>query len=130
MLSIRYFNTPYGRLRNVFIENGMVCLQCSYHKGYQHTGSTKVINRYLPRALGEVFVRYLVLVVPFCQQIQIDGGCGEVISPFVWEKSFVRPQRLGSDDDGLVQLWSSDKMRRILEANSNEFLGCKITVSI
>jgi len=83
ILSIRYFNTPYNHLRNVFIENGMVYLQYSYHKGYQHTGNTKVINRYLPRALSKIFVRYLVLVIPFYQQIQINTGYGKVISPFI-----------------------------------------------
>jgi superfamily II DNA helicase RecQ len=129
ILGIRYFNTPYGRLRNVFIENRMVCLQCSYHKGYQHSGSTKVINRYLPKALGEIFVRYLVLVVPFCQQIQVASSYGGVISPFIWEKNFVRPQNMGSDDHGLAQLWSSDRMRRILQEKSNEFVGCRLTVS-
>jgi len=66
ILSIRYFNTPYDYFRNVFIKNGMVYLQYFYHKGYQYIGNTKVINRYLPRAFGKIFVQYLVLVIPFC----------------------------------------------------------------
>jgi len=69
----------------------MVYLQYSYHKGYQYTGSIKVINRYLLRAFSKIFVRYLILIIPFCQQIQINTSYGEVISLFIWEKSFIRP---------------------------------------
>ncbi len=42
--------------RNVFIEDGLVALVTSYHKGYRCTGSTKIIHRYLPKELSELVV--------------------------------------------------------------------------
>ena len=52
----------------------MVCLIFFYHKGYNLSGQVKVVHRYLPRELGDLVVRYLALVLPFCQQIQLGEG--------------------------------------------------------
>ncbi|KAK4158590.1 zinc knuckle, partial [Cladorrhinum sp. PSN259] len=54
LIGLRHTNTAYGSLRNVFIQHRIVCLLFSYHKGYQLSGRTKVIYRYLPRELGNV----------------------------------------------------------------------------
>src|SRR3569832_2293979 len=67
ILSLRYFNSPHAGQRNIFIQNGMVCLVCFYHKGYvQSGGQVKIIYRYLPREVGEPLIRYLWLILPFC----------------------------------------------------------------
>jgi hypothetical protein len=71
ILSIRHMNTVHGHHRNIFIENGMVSTVTSYHKGYNVTGSTKIIHRYLPKKVGELPVYYLWLILPFCQQLEL-----------------------------------------------------------
>jgi hypothetical protein len=51
--------------RGIFIREGLIGTIISYHKGYNITGSTKIIQRYLPKELGELLVSYLWLVLPF-----------------------------------------------------------------
>jgi hypothetical protein len=48
LLSIRYKNTDSGGHRNVFIEDGMVTIVTSYHKGFYVSNDMKIIHRYLP----------------------------------------------------------------------------------
>jgi hypothetical protein len=57
IISLRHVNTTHHR--NVFIEDGLVTIVTSYHKGYTCTGSTKIIHRYLPNEVGELLVYYL-----------------------------------------------------------------------
>jgi hypothetical protein len=42
-----------------------------YHKGYNITGSTKIIHRYLLKEVSELLMYYLWLVLPFWQQLDI-----------------------------------------------------------
>ena len=91
ILSLRYFNTPHGGQRNIFIQNGMVCLVCLYHKGYvQSGGRVKIIYRYLPREVGEHLVRYLWIILPFCQQLQATATGFQQLSPHLWDTVFIR----------------------------------------
>ncbi|KAM3069099.1 hypothetical protein ACMFMF_009063 [Clarireedia jacksonii] len=72
ILSIRYANTTNGEHRNIFIEDGM--------------GDVKIIYRYLPRAVGEVLVYYLWLVVPLQQRLQAELQAKETWSDYMWPK--------------------------------------------
>jgi hypothetical protein len=59
----------------------------SYHKGYNITGSTKIIHRYLPKEVSELLVYYLWLVLPFSQKL--DMLVYKRIAPpssFLWPK--------------------------------------------
>lgn len=49
----------------------MVCLAFAYYKGYQLSGRAKVIYRFLPYELGVLLVRYLAVVLPFAQQLEL-----------------------------------------------------------
>src|SRR5512140_2273885 len=129
LLGLRFLNTSYGNIRNIFIEDRMVCLAFAYHKGYQLSGRAKVIYRFLPYELGVLLVRYLAVVLPFAQQLELQGKEGAEITPFLWETSFLRPQGAGSDDDSRVRVWSSDKMRRILSDFSLQQPGSRLTIS-
>ena len=59
VLSIRHSNTAKGGHRNMFIEDGMVVVATRYHKGYAVSGDVKIIHRYLPREVGELWVWYI-----------------------------------------------------------------------
>jgi hypothetical protein len=57
--------------RNVSVEDGLVAIVTSYHKGYTCTGTTKIIHRYLPREISELVVYYLWLILPFVQKLTL-----------------------------------------------------------
>jgi hypothetical protein len=66
----------------------------SYHKGYTCTGSTKIIHRYLPFKISELFIFYLWLVLSFVRKaglLQRRKKCPadalESHSPFLWPLS-------------------------------------------
>jgi hypothetical protein len=66
---IQHANTLFHR--NVFVEDGLVSIVTSYHKGYTCTGTTKIIHRYLPREISELVVYYLWLILPFVQKMTL-----------------------------------------------------------
>ena len=70
LLGMRWQNTVYGGVRNIFIEDGLVAFVATYHKGYRSSGNIKIVHRYLPREVGELLVYYLWLVVPFHDKVQ------------------------------------------------------------
>jgi hypothetical protein len=113
ILNIRWVNTSYGGVRNIQIEDSLVSLVFVYHKGYNATGTSKVIYHYLPYKLGDVLVQYLWLVLPFCHMLESEMTGFTQISPFLWDKSFVYSDKV-SDYDLRCWIWSSDKMRRII----------------
>lgn len=41
ILQVRHQNTLQGEYRNIFIENGLVSIVTTYHKGYSIEGTTK-----------------------------------------------------------------------------------------
>ncbi|BCR88806.1 uncharacterized protein ACHE_50004A [Aspergillus chevalieri] len=69
LLSVQYVNTPNNQFRNVFIEDGMVTLVTAYHKGFHASNDSKLIHRYVPRAVGELVVWYMWLAMPFIDQL-------------------------------------------------------------
>lgn len=66
---LQHTNTVFHR--NVFVEDGLVAIVTSYHKGYTCTGTTKIIHRYLPREISELVIYYLWLILPFVQKMTL-----------------------------------------------------------
>jgi hypothetical protein len=66
IIGLMHANTTYHC--NIFIEEGLVAIVTSYHKGYTCTGSTKIIHRYLPYEVSELFVFCLWLVFSFVRK--------------------------------------------------------------
>ncbi|RFN42597.1 ATP-dependent dna helicase, partial [Fusarium flagelliforme] len=87
---VRHQNTINGGVRNILAHNGMMCMVTLYHKGFRLTGQAKVIHRYFPRAVGELLLWYLWLVLPFWQQVQGIVKDAVIRSPFVWPDEVVR----------------------------------------
>jgi RecQ family ATP-dependent DNA helicase len=105
ILGIRYCNTSNGGVRNIFIHKGMVCFVTAYHKNYRSSEQVKIIHRYLPREVGELLVRYLWLVLPFWQHVQVVVQEADEISPFVWMDAVVgrdkeKKDREDEDEEG------------------------------
>ncbi|KAG6071289.1 hypothetical protein E4U16_006243 [Claviceps sp. LM84 group G4] len=84
ILGIRHRNTNNGGTRNIFVSKGEVCFVTAYHKNFQQTNQAKIIHRFLPRAVGELLVWYLWLVLPFSQDVQGMLKGADKPSAFLW----------------------------------------------
>jgi hypothetical protein len=67
IISIRHRNTVNGGLRNIFMDAGLVLFVTVYHKGYKYSEKAKLIQRFLPKEVGELLVYYLWLVLLFSE---------------------------------------------------------------
>ena len=152
LLVVRLINTPNGGLRNMYIRDNQVCIQTGYHKSYAITKQAKLISRFLPRELTPSFVRYLWMVLPFAQYLsaKLAGAPRCTATPWLWANSLVElpdddedgsvPLDSQNHEDAIVQpprhqhfvyskhVWSSDKMRRVLEAYTRRHLKCAVTI--
>src|SRR5579871_5449988 len=116
ILSVRHSNTAEGGHRNIFIEDEKVVFVTRYHKGYHLSGDVKIIHRYLPQEVGELYVKYLWLVLPFQRQMEALAFGNETIEPYLWPK------------DGEEKKWTSERMRQVLFRSTMASLGHEITV--
>ena len=138
LLGIRWKNTGQGGTRNIFIENGLVAFVTGYHKGYRSSGNIKVIHRYVPREVGELLVYYLWLVLPFHERVQLGAHQRRLNSAFLWggsqkieHRQWTGP-RYRKDkvaQEGEDHGWTSERMRKILQAGSMRWMGVKIHIS-
>ncbi len=86
LISIQVENGLDGRgQRGVFIENGMVDMVTSYHKGWSASKKSKIIHRYVPREVGELIVYSMSLLEPWVRQLQNMVHNQTDFSPFMWE---------------------------------------------
>jgi hypothetical protein len=115
LLSLRHRNTIQGRHRNIFIEHGLVSTVTTYHKGYSVSNTTKIIHRYLPKAVSELVVYYLWLVLPFCEALQ-RLACGHrgAASAFLWAAG-----------EGT---WASERLRKVLQQETQTHLQTKLNI--
>ncbi|KAM0185122.1 hypothetical protein ACHAPI_012282 [Fusarium lateritium] len=61
IIGLRLIN-GINRDRNIFIIDGEVILITQYHKSLAHFNSPKVIPRFLPRQIGQLFVMYMIYI--------------------------------------------------------------------
>jgi hypothetical protein len=116
ILSLRYRNTPEGRHRSIFVENGLVSTIPSYHKSQNVTNTTNIIHRYLPQAVSEILIYYLWLIQPFTETLDMltHERDRRVRSPFLW------PQGNGP--------WDATRLGHILRQQAQIHLHRKLTV--
>lgn len=117
LLGIRWKNTANGGTRNIFIEEGLVSFVAIYHKGYKSSGNIKIINRFLPREVGELLVYYLWLVIPFFEKL--GAGVTKIFqsSPFLWgngekkeHRNWTGPRRRPSNEENREGSHDSESM--------------------
>jgi hypothetical protein len=88
LMSLQHSNNSKGHHRSIFIEEGLISTVTSYHKGYNITGSTKIIHRYLPKEVSELLVYYLWLVLPFSHKLDmLVHKCVAPPSSFLWPRN-------------------------------------------
>lgn len=119
ILSLRHMNTVNGHHRNVFVENEMVSTVTTCHKGYNVTGSTKIIHHYLPKEVGELLVYYLWIVRPGATKLQLFAHHRTgPSSPFIWAK------------ENVWECWDSSRLSRILRREFQAYVGMTINIPI
>jgi superfamily II DNA helicase RecQ len=116
MFSVRHSNTIKGEYRNEFIEDQLVVYVTRYHKGYSVSGDVKVIHRYLPREVGELWVWYMWLVLPWQQKLEVD----------VWKKTEISSHMWPPDPDG--KKWTSERMRKAIKKESVVGMGVELGI--
>jgi hypothetical protein len=121
ILSLQYINSLKTGLRNIFLENGLICFVTYYHKGYSVSDSTKIIHRYLPREIGELLVYYLWLIVPFVSRIYQSQPKSRHFSEYLFQKI--------SLDKHKARIITSDDFRRIFRRETEIGLGLLINPS-
>jgi hypothetical protein len=115
IIGLQHTNSTFHR--NVFIEDGLVALVTSYHKGYTCTGSTKIIHRYLPKELSELVVYYLWIIHPFLRELDLlIPGSKPLGSSFLW------PDGEGS--------WNSQRLSTILKRETINAFKAPMTIPI
>ncbi|KAI9035076.1 uncharacterized protein KD926_004658 [Aspergillus affinis] len=115
LLSLCHSNTKHGRHRSIFIEHGLVSTVTSYHKGYSINNTTKIIHRYLPKAVSELVVYYLWLVLPFSQALErLVRNHRQSGSPYLW------PAGEGT--------WASERLRKVLQQEAQIYLKTKLNI--
>jgi hypothetical protein len=117
LLSIRYKNIVHGQHRNLFVDHGMVSTVTSYHKGYSVTGSTKIIHRYLPKEVGELFVYHISVILPFCHALDLLAlGKKGTPSAFLWPKG--------------GGCWESNRLYTVLKREFGRSTGQEMNIPI
>ncbi|CAG8367275.1 unnamed protein product, partial [Penicillium salamii] len=114
LLSIRHKNTHSEGHRNVFIEDGIMAMVTSYHKGFYASNDVKIIHRYLPRDIGELVVWYLWLMLPFVEQIELYQDHRREKMP--------RAAYIWPPDPDTQRAWSSERLRDDLKHKTGRAL--------
>lgn len=119
LISLQYSNNMYGHHRGIFIDEGLIGTVTSYYKGYNVTGSTKIIHRFLPREVSELLVYYLWLVLPFWQQLDVlYNKRTEPPSTFLWPLATGR----GS--------WDVNRLSRVISREATECLKTRLNIMV
>ena len=98
LLTIRHRNTANGGVRNLMMDRGLLMIVMGYHKGFSRSERLKVIQRFLPREIGTLFVYYLWLVVRFWEELQVNVLGREELSPSLWATEDMLANEGGGDE--------------------------------
>ncbi|KAG5917013.1 hypothetical protein E4U61_003116 [Claviceps capensis] len=103
--------------RGIFVIDGKVVLATQSHKSLAPSVPPKVVPRFLPRRVDQLFVIYLAYVKPLCdrwQAEQLDYKDLETPSDFIFH-----------DENGP---WSSSKISTAMEEHTHRHMGIRITL--
>lgn len=139
LLVLRWRNSHTCDIRNITLENGLVCFITSYHKNYSTTNSTKIIHRYLPVEVSELLVYYIWLVIPFLEQLYILKALPDLEDPgsFLWPAGISATRRKSqkasqkeafASTDRQDEPWRSSQLGEIIAETMKRDLKTKANV--
>ncbi|KAG5947587.1 hypothetical protein E4U60_002935 [Claviceps pazoutovae] len=103
--------------REIFVIDGKVVLATQSHESLAPSDPPKVVPRFLPRRVDQLFVIYLAYVKPLCdrwQAEQLDYDDLKTPSDFIFH-----------DENGP---WSSSKISTAMEEHTHRHMGIRITL--
>ena len=107
-----------NRDRGVFVIDGEVMLVTQYHKSLAHQDTPKVIPRFLPARLGQLFMIYMVYVRPLtdCWEADRSASYGGMkpSSDFIWH-----------DENGP---WDSARISAAMAKWTYYYMGTRLTL--
>ncbi|KAK5706931.1 hypothetical protein LTR97_001923 [Elasticomyces elasticus] len=100
-LSVQHQNGAEARAqRGIFIENQMMAIVTTYHKGYSASGKFKTVHRFVLDEVAEVVVYFLWLVQPFIEHLQsVSGQHTDAPTSFLWEPEAEEGWEAGEDEE-------------------------------
>ena len=117
LLSIMWQNSPNER-RHIWIQYGKVMIRTFYHKGQQHSGTSKENVRFLPSPVGNLVLDFIAYVQPFRQFLLHQRHPTALLSSHLWSYA-----------DGKQGSWASGRLTGILYKACNRSGICKFNVS-
>jgi hypothetical protein len=117
LMGLQHSNSAQGQHRGIFVEEGLISTVTSYHKGYNITGTTNIIHRYLPKEVSKLLVYYLWLVLPFWQQLDIlVYNRKDPHSTFLW------PKQNGT--------WDPSRLAKVISQEARLYLNTSLGILI
>jgi hypothetical protein len=98
--------------RNIFIHDGYVVFILTYHKSLSMINASRFPVRVMMPKVGELLVRYLVLVQSFRSWLAYDTKIPEEVSEYLWA-------------DG-AKVWVEDRMTRAFSSRSKMAIGVEL----
>jgi superfamily II DNA helicase RecQ len=113
-LGMRWCNRQADE-RSIFVHDGYVLFILSYHKSINLTNASRFPVRMLMPEIGELLVRYLVLIQPFRAWLAHDTKIPAQVSEYLWA-------------DGAGEVWTRDRMSRVFSARVKAAIGVKLGI--
>ena len=112
-LGMRWCNKASDK-RNLFVHDGYVLFILTYHKSLAMSNASRWPVRFLLPTVGELLVRYLVLVQPFRIWLKEEVSIPEDVSEYLWSHG--------------AEAWTENQMTKILASETKAVLGIRINV--
>jgi superfamily II DNA or RNA helicase len=112
--SMKIANTM-ATTRNFYIHDGQVMTVTEYHKPQAITGAPMVISRWLPAAVGQLYIAYVADVLPFSTLLRQVVRSTQARSPVLFS--------------GYHGTWDTVTLTSHLKKYSSEYLGVPLTMS-
>jgi hypothetical protein len=109
--SARYRN-GYMQDRNIFIIDGQVVFISRYHKSQAIWDKPKVIPRFLPWRVGQLFAVFLAYVQPLAEHLRSER-LGICPTDYIWASA--------------TGPWETNRLSQIIARHTETWLGCRLT---
>jgi superfamily II DNA/RNA helicase len=115
LLSVRWRNGVLQD-RNLYVIDGQVAVVTRYHKTQSQWDKPKVVVRFLPDAVGQLVVAYLLYIRPLQVLLQsaLDKPMSTSVIDYLW-----------ADERGS---WETDRLTNTMTLESAKWLGTRLTV--
>lgn len=107
------FRNSFMQDRNIYVMDGQVVFVSRYNKTQSQWDKPKVIPRFLPWPVSQLFLLYLVYISPLKEHL-LHEVKGETPSDYIWSSN--------------TGPWETDRLTRVLGRETGTWLGCRLTM--